>query len=157
MASWTYFHGYAWLSNNTRWMYGNQEWETSKAWRVVLSIGLARCYIGRTRHDVSSFRLWVSIEGVRQSVPAASWKREVSASRAHKPRRSRNTDQRKEFPLVPCELPHRVESTPWVPVVSRLESECRRNAIEDGSERVHERIQEAASAKVFPGVVILSE
>jgi hypothetical protein len=36
-------------SNNTRWLHGNQEWETSTIVRAVLSIGPVRCYIRKTR------------------------------------------------------------------------------------------------------------
>jgi hypothetical protein len=44
---------YGRCSSNTRWMHGNQEWETSTIGQAVLSNGPARCYEGKRRHEES--------------------------------------------------------------------------------------------------------
>jgi hypothetical protein len=46
-------HGYARVTNNTRWMHASEEWETSTMGCAVLSIGPARC-IMEVSIDVSS-------------------------------------------------------------------------------------------------------
>jgi ABC-type transporter Mla maintaining outer membrane lipid asymmetry permease subunit MlaE len=47
------FHGYARLSNSTRWLHNNQDWTTSTIGWAVFSVGAVRCYTGMIQHEVS--------------------------------------------------------------------------------------------------------
>jgi hypothetical protein len=86
-------------------MHGNQEWETSAAGLAVLSIGPARCYKGKTRHEESHFQQQVERNW---SVPAVSWKRqnEGGDQEQEEGARSRTAQQGqsgfKKLPVLRC-------------------------------------------------------
>jgi hypothetical protein len=69
-------------------------------------------------------------------------------------RAARNQGVLADWPSVANSTPLQKSSFPVVTQTRKDTERRRRNAVEDSSERVHERIQEAASANLFPVIVI---